>query len=115
MRWTSRWSPRWTAAWTARAAVTPATRLYQAPARGHAVMQWLKDPVVGGRFPDEQYRRGLYLFRGMRSPQWRLKPTFDRVFQHIAGPSARGCSMPCSLPSATPAWHIAPGWFVSPT
>jgi hypothetical protein len=30
------------------------------------------------------YRRDAYLFRGMRSPRWRLESTFDRVFRHVA-------------------------------
>lgn len=43
-----------------------------------------KRDLVAELFPDEQYRRDVYLFRGMQSPQWRLEPSFDRVFRHLA-------------------------------
>jgi FRG domain len=29
------------------------------------------------------YRRDAFLFRGMRSPQWRLESTFDRIYRHV--------------------------------
>ena len=29
------------------------------------------------------YRRDAQLFRGMRSPRWRLESTFDRICRHV--------------------------------
>lgn len=43
-----------------------------------------KRDLVAELFPGQPYRRGVYLFRGMRSPRWRLEPSFDRAFRHVA-------------------------------
>jgi hypothetical protein len=42
-----------------------------------------KRDLVGELFQDGMYQRGVYLFRGMRSPRWRLEPSFDRTFRHV--------------------------------
>jgi hypothetical protein len=42
-----------------------------------------KRDLVAELFPDRTYRRDDYLFRGMRSPRWRLEASFDRTFRHI--------------------------------
>jgi hypothetical protein len=43
-----------------------------------------KRDIVAELFPGEsQHRRGVYLFRGMQSPRWRLEPSFDRAFGDV--------------------------------
>jgi hypothetical protein len=42
-----------------------------------------KRDLVTELFADGTYRRGDHLFRGMRSPLWRLEASFDRVFRDV--------------------------------
>jgi hypothetical protein len=40
-----------------------------------------KTRIISDHFPDRQFRRGSFLFRGQGSSAWELSSTFDRWFQ----------------------------------
>jgi hypothetical protein len=60
-----------------------------------------KRDIVAELFPGEsQHRRGVYLFRGMQSPRWRLEPSFDRAFGDVPAAGTSAC-LPTSATTTT--------------
>jgi len=42
-----------------------------------------KHDIVAHLFVTDTFQRDRYLFRGVRSSEWRLVPSFDRLFSHV--------------------------------
>lgn len=42
-----------------------------------------KIDVIQELFGEDSFRRGIFIFRGQASSDWRLEPSFDRIFQTL--------------------------------
>lgn len=42
-----------------------------------------KAEIIQELFGDNYFRRGVFIFRGQANPEWKLEPSFDRIFESL--------------------------------